>query len=85
MLKELVSDRASPFFQHMVLMELGPMDRGDAVALMTANGLAASLAERAFDVLGGNPFYLQLLGEELLEMGGPRRCSTRRCSACYSR
>jgi len=70
MLKELVSDRASPFFQHMVLMELGPMDRGDAVALMTANGLAASLAERAFDVLGGNPFYLQLLGEELLEMGG---------------
>ena len=70
MLGELVTDERSPFFQHFELLELGPFERREAVRLLRRNAppnwpISASLASRAFEVVGGHPFYLQLLGESL--------------------
>ncbi len=70
MLSELVTDERSPFFQHFSLLELGSFRRREAIQLLTENApperlLTQELAARAVDVLGGHPFYLQLLGEAL--------------------
>lgn len=70
-IRELVTSRKSPFFQHFALMELGEMARPDALGLLAAGGVRGDVAERAVDLLGGQPFYLQLLGEELLALGEP--------------
>jgi AAA+ ATPase superfamily predicted ATPase len=76
MLKELASGERSPFFQHFSLMELGPFGTDDAVRLLTDAApldrpVPKPLARRAVDVLGGHPFYLQLLGEGLMEHPPP--------------
>jgi AAA+ ATPase superfamily predicted ATPase/Holliday junction resolvase len=75
MLLELVTSERSPFFQHFDVLNLGPFDRGDAIELLTSEAedraISPSLAERAFDVLGGNPFYLQLFGEALTALEPP--------------
>ena len=76
MLTELVTDERSPFFQHFSLMELGPFPPADAVRLLTENAppewpVSRELATRANDIVGGHPFYLQLLGEALTRQ--PRR------------
>ena len=69
-LSELVTDRSSPFFQHFELMDLGPLDQDAALELLRDNApqewtVTEQLAQRMFDVVGGHPFYLQLLGEAL--------------------
>jgi AAA+ ATPase superfamily predicted ATPase/Holliday junction resolvase len=70
-LRELVSSRQSPFFQHFRILELGDLPRADGVGLLVQGGVPDALAQRAVDVLGAQPFYLQLLGEELLSVGPP--------------
>ena len=70
MLTEKVTDRRSPFFQHFSVMELGPFSSKDAVRLLVQGGPAGRtipdiLARRAVEVIGGHPFYVQLLGEAL--------------------
>lgn len=70
MLMELVTKQHSPFFQHFALMEIGPFSRPHAVQLLTRGApddrpITPELAGRAVDVIGGNPFYLQLFGETL--------------------
>ncbi len=70
MLTELVTDERSPFFQHFSLMELGPFAQRQALRLLRDNAPAGRpisnrLAEWVFDIVGGHPFYLQLLGETL--------------------
>lgn len=76
MLTELVTSERSPFFQHFSLMELGPLGRDDGIALLVESAppdrpISAELAGRAVDVMGGNPFYLQLLGETLTGIRPP--------------
>lgn len=76
MLLELVTSQRSPFFQHFDVMEVGPFDADDAVALLVDNAprdrpIPAALARRAVDLVGGYPFYLQLLGETLVAQPGP--------------
>jgi len=76
MLTELVTSERSPFFQHFSLMELGPLAREDGIALLVESAppdraITRELAGRAVDVVGGNPFYLQLLGETLTAMQPP--------------
>lgn len=68
MLRELVTSRHSPFFQHFDILDLGPFERRDAVALLVEESprdrkISPELAERIVEVVGGNPFYLQLVGE----------------------
>ena len=72
----LITDRHSPFFQHFALMELGPFSREDAISLLVERSprgrkISAGLAATAADTLGGHPFYLQLLGEELVAQSPP--------------
>lgn len=76
MLLDLVSSERSPFFQHFDVLQLGPFDRGDAIELLTSEApedraISPENAERAYQVLGGNPFYLQLFGEALTALEPP--------------
>ncbi|MCA9609335.1 MAG: AAA family ATPase [Myxococcales bacterium] len=69
-LRELVTSRRSPFFQHFHLFELGPFAHEDAVALLVdaapaERPIPAALARRIAEVIGGHPFYLQMAGEAL--------------------
>ena len=70
-LRDLVHSSKSPFFQHFSILEIGEMARADAIRLLTTGGIPGAIAERAVDVLGGQPFYLQLLGDELTRAGEP--------------
>ena len=73
-LRHMVFDRASPFFQHFDVMELGPMGHDDATALLregSEGAIPVGLADRLVDLTGGHPFYFQVLGEELLHVPGP--------------
>lgn len=76
MLEQLVTSRRSPFFQHFRILRLNPFDRDDAVDLLVNQSpvdrrISRGLAERCVDVLGGNPFYLQLAGEALVAAAPP--------------
>jgi len=73
-LRELCTSRRSPFFQHFELMELGPMSEADGEALLlgaSEGALSEAVARKLVGVVGGQPFYLQVLGEELLRDGPP--------------
>jgi Holliday junction resolvase len=70
LLEDMVTRQHSPFFQHFTLMYVEPFARDEAIALLTAEAgrehpIPLPLAARAVSVLGGHPFYLQLLGEAL--------------------
>jgi AAA+ ATPase superfamily predicted ATPase/Holliday junction resolvase len=70
MLRELVTAEHSPFFQHFTIVELGPFAREEAVRLLVdasagERPIPPAVAAKAVGVLGGYPFYLQLLGETL--------------------
>ena len=74
MLLTLLTAEHSPFFQHFTVMELGPFGPAEAVALLGQHSppefpIGRNLAEHAVAVLGGHPFYLQLLGETLTTRG----------------
>lgn len=76
LLTELVTSERSPFFQHFDPIELGPFTERDAITLLTAGAPRArpiprALAKRAFEILGGSPFYLQLVGETLTALAPP--------------
>ena len=76
MMLEMVSSKASPFFQHFSVLELGVFDEEHAVRLLTEGSPAdrpipRSLAERAVQTLGTHPFYLQMLGEALVASPPP--------------
>ncbi len=69
-LRELVTSRRSPFFQHFHLFELGPFATDDAEALLVdgappERAIPRALARRIVEVVGGHPFYLQMVGEAL--------------------
>ena len=74
LLEDMVSRERSPFFQHFSLMYVEPFSPADAVTLLTTESdrpIPPPLAERAVAILGGHPFYLQLLGEELITREPP--------------
>ena len=75
-LTELVTSERSPFFQHFSLLALGPFAEADGVDLLTRlapedRPIPAALARRVVQLLGGHPFYLQVLGEALVAQPGP--------------
>ncbi len=70
MLTDLVTAQHSPFFQHFDLMELGSFSPEDGVELLVKasrdqNKLDRETARATVDIIGGHPFYLQLMGESL--------------------
>lgn len=76
MLLSLVNSQKSPFFQHFHIHDLRPFDHQAAVDLLQRlspldHPIRSDVAELSVRTLSGHPFYLQLLGEELTERGGP--------------
>lgn len=74
MLLQLIQMPHAPFFQHFAIHELGPFTPEAGIALLQAesipeNPVPQEIAELAVKTLGGYPFYLQLLGEELVGTG----------------
>jgi AAA+ ATPase superfamily predicted ATPase len=75
MLLGLVQSPQSPFFQHFSLQEIGDFSSKAAVELLLNESrpekpLSLEVAELAVKTIGGHPFYLQMLGEELMEQEG---------------
>jgi len=69
-LRELVTSRHSPFFQHFDLLDLGPFEQSDAIALLRDQApadrpIAADVAEKVVEIVGRHPFYLQVVGDAL--------------------
>lgn len=75
LLLRLVQSPQAPFFQHFVIQELGPFSAPAALSLLQEesrpeNPIPTLVAELAVKTLGGHPFYIQMLGEELMECAG---------------
>ncbi len=68
---ELTTAEHSPFFQHFSLLEIGDIPQQAALSLIQTSSEAlgrkipADLARQMVELVGGHPFYLQLLGEAL--------------------
>lgn len=76
LMTDLVASQRSPFFGHFELLEVGEFEHDDAIALLVDSAVpgrrvSPQLAEKAVATLGGNPFYLQLLGEQLAGFAAP--------------
>lgn len=75
-LLELATSEGSPFFQHFEVMEVRGFDEAHAVGLLLHAGqegprqINADLARRIFAVVGGSPFYLQVVGEAVMQESG---------------
>lgn len=73
LMTELVASQRSPFFGHFELVEVGEFGPRDAVdLLMDSASVSHEVAVQAINAVGGNPFYLQLLGEQLTAIPAPR-------------
>ncbi|MCB9582166.1 MAG: ATP-binding protein [Polyangiaceae bacterium] len=75
-LRELVTSKHSPFFQHFHLFDLGPFARQDAESFLvdaspSDRRIPHPLAERVVDIVGGHPFYLQMVGEAIVSENPP--------------
>jgi len=73
---DLVASPRSPFFGHFALLEVDAFAQADAIALLVegavpGHAVSRQLAARAVAIIGGNPFYLQLLGEQLAGLASP--------------
>lgn len=76
MIKEPVTSRHSPFFQHFHLIHPGPLERSEATDLLAGASpagrrISKAVAGRIYDVIGGHPFYLQIVGEALVATEPP--------------
>lgn len=76
LITNLVTSQRSPFFGHFDLLEIEGFSTADAQALLIDGAvpgrpISRPLAERAVEAIGGNPFYLQLLGEQLAALDAP--------------
>lgn len=75
-LLELATSESSPFFQHFEVMEVHGFDEAHAVELLlqaSSDGpqrITAGLARQIFGVVGGSPFYLQMVGEAVTQEAG---------------
>lgn len=75
-LLELATSQSSPFFQHFEVMEVPAFDQAHAVELLVEGSrdgsqrISPTLATRIFEVVGGSPFYLQVMGEAVVQEAG---------------
>ena len=72
LLRQIVEDPSAPFFQHFTTIHLGPLPEADAVELLcdfskrSGRPIPVALCRTIVDTVGTNPYYLQVLGEELV-------------------
>lgn len=75
-LLDLATSQHSPFFQHFEVLEVGDFDEAYAVKLLVEVSrdatapISEALARKLFGALGGNPFYLQVVGEAAAQERG---------------
>lgn len=69
MIHSIISDGRSPLFQHFVEIPINEMDENNSITLfnkyLAAKGLDSNnkIAKNAFDLVGGQPYYLMALAE----------------------
>jgi len=63
-LRNILAEGGSPLFGHFIILEIKELAKDYAVELFLKSQPAARKqdAERAFDLVGGHPFYLVMLG-----------------------
>lgn len=76
LMTDLVTSQRSPFYGHFELLEIEGFSPLDAQALLIDGAvpgrpISKVLAKRAVNSIGTNPFYLQLLGEQLAGLEAP--------------
>ena len=76
LLRDLTSAERSPFFQHFALMELGALPLDVAERLLIENAppdrpMPVETAQAAAELMGGHPFYVQMLGDQLTHLAPP--------------
>jgi hypothetical protein len=76
MLRDLVTSRNSPFFQHFRILDLEVFSEKNAIDMLVrfappGRRIPRALASRIVQVVGGHPFYLQLIGEALVASEPP--------------
>jgi AAA+ ATPase superfamily predicted ATPase/Holliday junction resolvase len=75
-LLELATSQSSPFFQHFEVMEVAGFSETHAVELLVEASkdgpqrITPAVARRIFAVVGGSPFYLQVIGEAMTQEAG---------------
>jgi len=65
MLESIFGEAGSPLFGRFTLIEVGPLQKQDAITLYLRNALGAdnNEANEVYQLVGGHPFYLLVMGE----------------------
>lgn len=78
LLRQITEDPAAPFFQHFTSLHLGPLPEPEAISLLagfsrqSGAAIPEDLCRRMTQLVGTNPYYLQILGEEMVLGAGGR-------------
>jgi hypothetical protein len=76
MLRQILDEPSAPLFQHFTVVTLGPLPRAAATKMLvdfsreSGTAIPPDLCESMIDLVGTNPYYLQVLGEELTMEAG---------------
>ena len=72
LLRQITENPSAPFFQHFTPLHLGPLPEQEAVSLLagfsrrSGAAIPERLCRRMIGLVGATPYYLQVLGEELV-------------------
>lgn len=72
LLRQITENASAPFFQHFTALHLGPLPEKEAVDLLvdfsgkSGAAISGELARRMTKLVGTSPYYLQVLGEEMV-------------------
>jgi Holliday junction resolvase len=72
LLRQITEDPSAPFFQHFTPLHLGPLPEKEGIELLvefsrrSGAAIPLLLARRMIQLVGTNPYYLQILGEEMV-------------------
>lgn len=72
LLRQITEDASAPFFQHFSALHLDPLPEREAIGLLvdfsSKSGIPIpeELAGRMTKLVGSSPYYLQVLGEEMI-------------------
>jgi Holliday junction resolvase len=78
-MEQILNREASPFFQHFATMRVGPFSSEASGRLLkdlfekSGYTVAEDVILKVSELAGGNPFYLQVVGEELCKNTSGRR------------
>jgi AAA+ ATPase superfamily predicted ATPase len=73
MMNEIISRERVPLFQHFKIVEVGAFEGSDAKQMLqtlsqnAGNPIPTEIIDQLIELVGANPFYLQILGGELCE------------------